>query len=301
MSNIKGYIFIIISGILFGSMPLFAKIFYNNGCTPLSLVFYRFFISLPFLYLITMKLDIDLRVTKKEIMDLILISVFGYSATAGLLYLSYNFIPSGLSTSLHFIYPVLITIACIAIYKEKLNFTKIFCAFLCTLGIFLFLHELDLNEKSYIGILLAAASGFTYSYYMIALERSSVHKMHTFKVVFYLCLISSVVLLVYNLILGTFAYNFIPSIWAGLVLFALLITIGAVSLFQKGLSIIGAQNTSILSTTEPITSVIIGIFLFGEPSNLKVILGILSIVLSVVLLSINDKRKEDVKVMVGDN
>lgn len=301
MSKIKGYIFIIISGIVFGSMPLFAKIFYNNGCTPLSLVFYRFFLSLPFLYLISIKLNLDLRVTRKEIRELTLISVFGYSATAGLLYLSYNFIPSGLSTSLHFIYPVLITIACIVIYKEKLNFTKIFCAFLCTMGIFLFLNELELNGGSFIGIFLAALSGFTYSFYMISLEKSSVSKMHTFKTVFYLCLISSVVLFIYNIISGTFVYSFSLLIWTGLVLFAILITIGAVTLFQKGLNIVGAQNTSILSTTEPITSVIIGIFFFGEPSNLKVMLGILAIILSVVLLSINEKRKVKSDLIMSDN
>lgn len=290
MVRVKGYIYIIISGILFGCMPLYAKILYSNGCTPLSLVFYRFLMAIPFLYIICRKAGIDIRVTKMELRDLSLISVFGYSATPILLYSSYNFIPSGLSTSLHFIYPVVVNIACIVIYKERLDIIKILCAFFCTAGIFLFLNDLDIVENSHIGIILAIASGLTYSYYMVALERNSVGDMNTYKVIFYLCIISAAVLFVYNIILDTLVMEFNPIIWLALLLFSLVISIGAVYSFQKGLSIIGAQSTSILSTTEPITSVIIGILVFKEPATFKIILGIAAIVLSVILLALNEKR-----------
>lgn len=121
MDKAKGYIYVIISGILFGCMPLYAKTIYNNGCTPLSLVFYRFLLPIPFLYLICKRLKVDLKVSKEEIKDLSLISILGYSATPILLYSSYNYIPSGLSTSLHFIYPVIVTVACIVIYRERFN------------------------------------------------------------------------------------------------------------------------------------------------------------------------------------
>jgi len=75
-----------------------------------------------------------------------------------------------------------------------------------------------------------------------------------------------------------------------LLLFSLVISIGAVYSFQRGLNIIGAQSTSILSTTEPITSVIIGILVFNEPVTFKIILGIAAIILSVILLALNEKH-----------
>lgn len=290
MNRLKGYIYVIISGILFGCMPLIAKILYSNGCTPLSLVFYRFLLPIPFLYLICKKINISIKVTKRELKELFLISILGYSATPILLYTSYNFIPSGLSTSLHFIYPVIVTIVSIVIYKEKLDIIKILCPLLCTIGIFLFLNDLNLIDNSYLGIIFAIASGFTYSYYMIAVERTSVGKINTYKTIFYLCLISSAALFVYNIILDTLVTTFKPIIWLALVLFSLLISVGAVYFFQRGIAIIGAQNTSILSTTEPITSVIIGITIFNEPITIKIILGIAAIILSVILLAINEKH-----------
>lgn len=213
MLIVKGYIYVIISGILFGCMPLFANIFYNNGITSLSLVLYRFLLSIPVLYIICKRLNIDLKIKKREFKDLLLISIFGYSSTAMLLYLSYNFIPSGLSTSLHFTYPVIITAACIVIYKEKLDIIKILCSILCTVGIFLFLNEINLTGNSFLGILLAIASGFTYSYYMIFLEKSSLDNMETFKVVLYLCIISSIFLFIYNIIFGTLVVKMKPIIF----------------------------------------------------------------------------------------
>ena len=45
-----GFIAVIISAIVFGSMPLLAKIIDLNGGNAPSLIFYRFFLSLPILY-----------------------------------------------------------------------------------------------------------------------------------------------------------------------------------------------------------------------------------------------------------
>lgn len=126
---------------------------------------------------------------------------------------------------------------------------------------------------------------------MVALERSSVGKMNTYKVIFYLCIISAAALLVYNMVLDTLVVGFRPLIWLALVLFSLVISVGAVYFFQRGISIIGAQSTSILSTTEPITSVIIGIIIFKEPVTLKIVVGVLAILLSVILLALNENHK----------
>jgi len=87
MDKAKGYVYVIISGILFGCMPLYAKILYSNGCTPLSLVFYRFLLAIPFLYLICRKAGIDIKISKREFKDLSLISILGYSITPILLWI----------------------------------------------------------------------------------------------------------------------------------------------------------------------------------------------------------------------
>lgn len=65
-------------------------------------------------------------------------------------------------------------------------------------------------------------------------------------------------------------------------------------LFQIGVKSVGPQRASIISTFEPITSILIGIAVFSESFNLKISFGVLMIFLSVVILTLfdNDNNKE---------
>ena len=51
---------------------------------------------------------------------LCLLSIF-YAATSMLLTLSYLYIPSGMATTIHFLYPVLVTLIMILLFKERGN------------------------------------------------------------------------------------------------------------------------------------------------------------------------------------
>lgn len=285
----KGFIAVIISGIIFGCMPLVAKIIFNNGGNSISLVFYRFLFTCPVLYIINKKNNISMKISKEELKLIIIVSLFGYSATAVLLFMSYNYISTGLATTLHFVYPIFVTIGCIVFFKEKINFVKILCAVLCTFGISLFLQDLSLNN-GLIGIILSFLSGITYSFYMIIIEKSSLKDIPPFKLTYYLCLVSSVILLIYSIITKTFTVDISLYGWILTVIFSIVVSIGAVTLLQVGINIIGSQSAAILSTFEPITSVLIGIIIFNEPLNFKIILGIIVIISSVILLAIENNR-----------
>lgn len=269
---------------------MFAKIIFQNGSSPISLVLYRSLFSIPILFIINIKLKIDLKITKNEFKDLIYISIFGYAPTSVLLYLSYKYIPTGLATSLHFVYPVLVMLGSIVFYREKLNLVKTICTVLSTLGIFMFLNEVNIGIDNSIGIILAIGSGLTYAFYLVYLERSNLKLMPTFKMIFYLSSISSIGLFIYSMLTNTLTIGLTAYGWLMTVLFSHIVTIGAVLLLQLGVSSIGAESASILSTTEPITSVIIGILIFNEDINIKIIIGMVFIVLSVVLISINARN-----------
>ena len=61
------------------------------------------------------------------------------------------------------------------------------------------------------------------------------------------------------------------------------------SLFQFGIKTVGPESTSILSTFEPITSVIIGVLILNEIFGIKTIIGSALILIAVILISIFDK------------
>lgn len=285
-----GFGAVIISAIIFGSMPLLAKTIYTNGGNAVSLIFYRFFLALPVLYLLAKRnKEEDIRVSKSELKYLILVSVFGYSATALLLFMSYNFISSGMATTLHFTYPIFVVLGGIIFYKDKPSVLKILCVVFCTLGVILFGNS-D-GGGSFLGIALSFLSGITYSFYMLFIEKSGLKSMSSFKLTYYLCAISSVFVFIYSLITGEFTIDITLLGWTLTLIMSLGVSVGAVTLFQYGIKHIGSQNTAIFSTFEPITSVIIGILVFKELFDFKTFIGSIFIIAAVIITAISESKK----------
>jgi drug/metabolite transporter (DMT)-like permease len=175
----------------------------------------------------------------------------------------------------------------VAFYKESANYVKVISVLLCTIGVVLFYN--GESAGSIIGIVIAFSSGITYSFYIIYIDKSGLKSMHPMKLTFYLCLIASPVIFIWSILTGTFTTNITPLGWFLTSVLSIAVSVGAVGLFQVGISIIGSQSTAILSTFEPITSVIIGILVFDEVFDLKVLVGCVLILVSAILLAVFDK------------
>ncbi len=287
----KGYLAVIVSGTTFGCMPLLAKNIFASGGNAINLVFWRFFIPLPLLYLIMKNnKNISTKITKEELKKIILVGSIGYAGTAILLFMSYNYISSGMATTLHFVYPIFVILASIIIYKEKANPIKIFSVALCTIGIFL-LYNGD-SKGDILGIGLAFLSGITYSFYVMYLDKSGLKDMDSIKLTFYLCLIASFVMFAFSIGTGSFTVSITPLGWLLTIVLAIAVALGAVNLLNLGIKIIGPQSASILSTFEPITSVVIGVLVFKEKLDLKILIGCMLILLSVIIITASDKEHQ---------
>lgn len=59
-------------------------------------------------------------------------------------------------------------------------------------------------------------------------------------------------------------------------------------LFQKGTLLIGPQRAAMLSTFEPITSLVIGILVFNEQLSLRSAAGVTRILAAVLLIALSD-------------
>jgi drug/metabolite transporter (DMT)-like permease len=79
--------------------------------------------------------------------------------------------------------------------------------------------------------------------------------------------------------------------WGLCLLFAISVTVGAVVLFQQATFMIGGEKTSILSTLEPITSVVIGILILKEQTNPTVYIGSALVVTASLLIAVADMKK----------
>ncbi|MDD3287267.1 MAG: DMT family transporter, partial [Bacteroidales bacterium] len=107
---IRGIIYALISSITFGLLPFFSIPVKEQGMSTETLMFYRFFVSAIIygIYLFFRKANFKL--SKKNIRDIILIGGAGYGLTGLTLVSSYNYIPSGIGTTIGFQFPVMISL-----------------------------------------------------------------------------------------------------------------------------------------------------------------------------------------------
>ena len=284
--KIIGYMFVVLSAIIFGCMPLMAAQIYDEGVNVLTLVFLRNLLPLPILLGITLFKDKSIAIPKKSLPKLILISVMGCCATPTLLFASYKYIDSGISTVFHFIYPVIVTLISIFIFRNKFRIINIFSLIICVLGLLCFMQKN--NSVNSLGVILALLSGVTYAIYIVLLSKLKDLKVSGFLLNFYIAAISSITMLIVCIGTNQVALPHNVRGWIFCVAFSVLITVGAVGLFQRGTIIIGCEHSSILSTLEPITSVVVGITVLGEPLSFKIVLGSLLVVLSGIIVVVHD-------------
>ena len=283
----KGLLATMISAVFFGFIPLFVKTICAGGGNSVSAAFYRFFLSGPVLYIYLKAQGISMRITRTEFAKIALITIFGYGGTAVLLFSSYNFIPSGMSTTIHFMYPVFTILGCMIFFKEKVSPLKLLCVALCFGGILLFYN--GESGGSVLGMALSFLSGVTYAFYTIYLEKSGLQKMENLKLIFYMNTVAAAMILVMALLTAQFTLRLTPLAWGTAVFFATATSLIGVLGYQIGVKCIGPQNAAILSTFEPITSVIVGVLVYREAFSARTLLGCLCVLSAVVIVA---KMKE---------
>lgn len=283
-TKIKGTAFSIASAVLWGFNPLFARTVYADGGSAVTLAFFRMLIGACFMALAhSAVVHTSLRVSGSELKKLLICSI-GYAVTPVLLFSSYDYLPSGLSTTIHFVYPVLVIAGAVLFCHEKIKAIKLLCSGLCLAGIFCFYTPG--GGVSPFGIWIAFASGATYAFYILYLSASGLLDMPIYKATCWLNLISAAGIGLFALVSGQAALPASPAGFGVMALYALAAAAASV-LFQLGTKYVGAQSASLLSTFEPLTSVLVGVAVYHESLTAQSLLGVACILISVVLISLS--------------
>jgi len=110
MNRTRGILLTIFSVCSFGSIPLFAKISYVNGFNPFTFSLFRSLFSTMELYIFLKIKNINYSIEKTLCIILFKVSLFGYALAMLTLLFSYNYMSTGLATTIHFINPVAVTV-----------------------------------------------------------------------------------------------------------------------------------------------------------------------------------------------
>lgn len=244
--------------------------------------------ALPCLAVLAFFENKSLKISFKSLTQISIVSLMGCAVTPVLLFTSYNFMPAGTATVFHFVYPALVVIAGSIFLKKKLQLGDLLGVILCISGIcFFYTPDQTIN---FTGSALSLLSGVTFATYVILLSVFKNGKVSGFLFSFYVASISSVAMLIFcmatnTLMLPTSIYG-----WGKCFIFAMIVTTGAVVLFQQGTFIIGGERASILSALEPTTSVVIDAVFFRVPMGIFTIIGSILVISASVVISLFDMR-----------
>ena len=286
-TTVKGYFYAVLSAVLFGCMPLMATGIYDQGVTPTALVFWRNLLALPGMAFLAYRERRTLKVPLQALPTMVLLSFFGCTITPILLFGSYRYIASGTATVFHFIYPAAVVVVGMVVLRKKVHGAELFSVGLCMVGVMLF-YEPGATVN-FAGSAMALGSGVLFSFYIVMLDVFRWREeVSGFLLSFYIAALSALMTGIISVVTGEFAMPATLTGWGLCLLFALLMTLLAMSLFQQATLLIGGEKTSVLSTLEPITSVVVGVLVFQERVGLNTLLGSALVIAASVLIALSD-------------
>jgi len=288
MDKTKGIILALISSGTFGLIAFFSIPLLKAGMHAPSILFYRSLLAASLLGIICIIRKRDFRISPKLAVQLLFLGLLYTMTSMGLIY-SYNYISSGVSTTIHFLYPVSVVCMMIIFYKEKLSRNILFAAVLALVGVALLCWS-DTGFINTKGLLAVLVTVFTYSTYIVSLNRKSIKKLQPEVFTFYVMLFGAFIFSVFSY--STTGIEIVPDVtaWLNLGGLALFATVFSGLALVSAVKYAGSTVTSILGSLEPVVATLVGVFHFGEPFGWNSLSGLLLIIGAVTLVIISSKK-----------
>jgi len=280
-------LFVVISAIAFGAIPVFARAAYDAGSDPISVLFFRFSIAsiimIPFIAV--QKIPFP---RGRFLLGLMLMGGIGYVGQSFCYFTALTMASAGLVAILLYLYPAIVVILSSLLFKERITGLKVSALILALTGTVL---TIGLGGGgSLLGIALAMTAPFIYSAYILAGSKIT-------KEVEILSS-STVVMISASFVFGAFiavkGLNMPQTLvgWGGILAIALISTVIAIIAFFAGLKRVGPTNASMLSTFEPVTTVVLAAIVFGEEIGFMRVVGGFLILMAVILLAKSEFRNK---------
>ena len=288
---IIGYPAGIITGITYGLNPLFGIPLMNNGASTESILFFRYGIAVLILGSMLLLGKQSFKVSWKQAGILLILGLL-YTASSIFLFEAYKYIPSGLATTLIFLYPVIV--ALIMVFLRVIPSWQVWLAIAVTfLGVFIMTQSDSTQAINPTGVWLSLGSALVYAFFIVIINRSkTIGNISNSLLTFYTLSVGSVVFLSKNAASDASITTGIESgmDWLYLVGLAILPTIISTATLAISTRNIGATKASVLGVFEPITAILVGTIAFGEALTTNVLTGILLAMGAVTFMIITTKR-----------
>ncbi len=260
-----------LSMIIFGTIGVFCR---NIAVTSGELALYRAVLASVLIggYFLISRQKIDFKAIKKELL-LLLFSGMAMGVNWILLFEAYKHTTISAATLSYYFAPVIVTVVCPILFREKLGKKQLLCFIMSTLGLVLIIGFEGMGGGNHVlGILLGLGAAVFYA--TVILLNKFIKNVEGIHRTFLQFLAAIVILVPYVLLTGDLQIGKLDGKgWVCLLAVGLIHTGITYCMYFSALKELKGQEIAILSYLDPLVAVAISFFVLGEDMTIMQILG----------------------------
>jgi drug/metabolite transporter (DMT)-like permease len=261
-------------------MAIMARFAYASGVDTTTLLALRFGIAAGILVAVALARG-EPWPRGKTLATLVVLGALGYGGQAFTFFTALTLAPAGLVALLLYLYPALVAVLSASLLHERLSAAKLGALAVALVGTVLTIGPA--SSASLLGVALGIAAAAIYAVYIVAGSRLTARvPPRTMATV--VIASAGAVFLVAALAQGP-TWPRTPAGWLAVLGIAIISTVAAIVLFFAGLERVGPTRASVLSTVEPVCTVLLAAALLGETVVPSQLVGGALILSAVVLLA----------------
>ena len=293
MERAKGILYAALSSSTFGLAPLFTLLLLGLGYSSFEVLSYRWGVASLFLGALALFSGRSFRLSWPELRTVFFLSLFR-AATSLSLVIAYQHIASGVASTIHFMYPLAVALAMMCFFREK-GSVWVFAAIGMSIvgAVLLSLGNVDFTRgNTTLGMVSAAVSVVSYGGYIVGVRKSRAVGIDSTVLTCYVMGLGALYFIAGGLVTGGIRIETDGTAWLCILGVALPATAVSNRTLVQAIKRIGPTLTSVFGALEPLTAVVIGVAVFGEPFTVQGAAGILLIVAAVTIVILHSGRRK---------
>ena len=277
-----------LSSASFGFSPLFSLGLLAAGLSNFDTLSYRWLIAgiVLMIYAACKKKTLRL-LSFDEAWKVMLLSALRATTSLTLL-IGYANISSGISSTINFMYPVIVALCMMIFFREKRTWVD----FVAIIGSFFGVYLLASGDSiiveggnTRLGLICSLISAFSFAAYYIVMKQVKADKIEVVKFTTWIMMLCAFYFIACAVIFeGKLTFVTDGRCWLNILGLGLWSTMVSNITGVKAIRRIGPTLTSILGALQPLTAVILGVLFLGEHLYLRSVVGISCIVIAVLII-----------------
>jgi drug/metabolite transporter (DMT)-like permease len=251
----------------FGAMAVFGKLAYDDGATVGTLLAIRFLLAAALFWVLVAAGGAarELRALgRRDVAVGLALGACGYAIQAGCYFAALERIDASLLSLLVYTFPAMVAVAAFVLGRERIDRRRLVALVVASGGLTLVVAGAGAGALDPLGAALGLGAAVVYTTYILVSE-GIVGRMTPRLLSALVCTGAAASLTAGSALLGELRPGELTAAgWGWLACLALVSTVAAVSLFFAGLQRVGPTTASIISTAEPVVTVLLAFLVFGE-------------------------------------